>query len=53
MSLFIGGLSYSDPSLMNDVRLGVLSGSIVSALLGYGLLSWVAKPQDTASAAAT
>ncbi len=53
MSLFIGGLSYSDPSLMNDVRVGVLSGSIVSALLGYGLLAWVAKPQATVSAAAT
>ena len=35
MSLFIGGLSYADPAMMNDVRLGVLSGSIVSGLLGY------------------
>lgn len=35
MSLFIGGLSYSDPSMMNDVRLGVLSGSIVSGIVGY------------------
>ena len=35
MSLFIGGLSYSDPTLMNDVRLGVLSGSIVSGIIGY------------------
>ena len=35
MSLFIGGLSYADASLMNDVRVGVLSGSIVSGLIGY------------------
>jgi len=35
MSLFIGGLSYADPALMNDVRLGVLSGSIVSGIVGY------------------
>ncbi|MGB5559163.1 MAG: Na+/H+ antiporter NhaA [Paracoccaceae bacterium] len=38
MSLFIGGLSFSDPELMNQVRLGVLSGSVISALLGYGVL---------------
>ncbi|MEO1425137.1 MAG: Na+/H+ antiporter NhaA, partial [Pseudomonadota bacterium] len=38
MSLFIGGLSYSDPALMNQVRLGVLSGSIVSGIVGYAAL---------------
>ncbi len=35
MSLFIGGLSYADPALMNEVRLGVLSGSIVSGIVGF------------------
>ncbi len=38
MSLFIGGLSFSDPTLAAGVRLGVLSGSILSALLGYFVL---------------
>ncbi len=38
MSLFIGGLSFSDVALMNQVRVGVLAGSIGSALLGYGVL---------------
>ncbi|MGO4916249.1 Na+/H+ antiporter NhaA [Pseudogemmobacter sp. W21_MBD1_M6] len=38
MSLFIGSLSFSDASLMNDVRIGVLAGSLVSAVLGYGVL---------------
>ncbi|MGB1208694.1 MAG: Na+/H+ antiporter NhaA [Paracoccaceae bacterium] len=38
MSLFIGSLSFDDPDLMNQVRLGVLSGSIVSGLLGYAAL---------------
>ena len=38
MSLFIGGLSFADPELMNQTRLGVLSGSIVSAILGYTAL---------------
>ncbi len=39
MSLFIGGLSFSDPAMMNQVRLGVLTGSLISAVLGYAALS--------------
>ena len=35
MSLFIGGLSFEDPAMMNQVRMGVLSGSIISGILGY------------------
>ncbi len=38
MSLFIGGLSFDDPAMMNQVRLGVLSGSILSGLIGYTAL---------------
>lgn len=38
MSLFIGGLSFNDPALAADVRLGVLAGSTLSAILGYVLL---------------
>ncbi len=38
MSLFIGSLSFADPALMNQVRMGVLSGSLVSAVLGYSAL---------------
>ena len=38
MSLFIGGLSFNDFELMNGVRLGVISGSVVSAILGYAVL---------------
>lgn len=38
MSLFIGGLSFDSPALMNEVRLGVLTASLISALLGYGVL---------------
>ncbi len=44
MSLFIGGLSFADPEHMNAVRLGVLSGSAISAVLGYVLL-YVAAPR--------
>jgi NhaA family Na+:H+ antiporter len=38
MSLFIGGLSFEDPAMMNQVRVGVLAGSIVSGVLGYVVL---------------
>lgn len=46
MSLFIGGLSFSDPEMMNQVRLGVLSGSAISALLGAGALLLAARQDD-------
>ena len=34
MSLFIGSLAFHDPLHAAEVRLGVLSGSILSALIG-------------------
>jgi len=38
MSLFIGGLSFDDQDLMNQVRLGVLAGSGCAGLLGWAVL---------------
>lgn len=38
MSLFIGTLAFADPAHAVAVRLGVLSGSLASALAGYALL---------------
>jgi len=38
MSLFIGGLAFTDPALADQVKIGVLGGSLLSALAGYGLL---------------
>jgi NhaA family Na+:H+ antiporter len=38
MSLFIGILAFGDGQLMNQVRVGVLSGSIVAGLLGAAIL---------------
>ena len=38
MSLFIGGLSFTDDSLQAVVRLGVISGSILSGVAGYVVL---------------
>lgn len=39
MSLFIGSLAFSDPALNDGVRLGVLTGSIMSGLLGALILA--------------
>ena len=38
MSLFIGMLAFSDPGKLVDIRIGVLAGSVISALVGYILL---------------
>ena len=40
MSLFIGGLAFVDPGQIDAVKLGVLSGSLVSALLGMAVLGF-------------
>jgi len=52
MSLFIGSLSFADPVLMNHVRLGVLSGSLLSALVGYGILRLMAPVREVREKAA-
>ena len=53
MSLFIGGLSYADPALMNEVRLGVLVASAISAVVGYSVLMAAGrKPANTGADAA-
>ena len=54
MSLFIGGLSFADAEMMNQVRLGVLSGSIVSGILGYTALMLASRqsPQENVPASA-
>ncbi len=38
MSLFIGGLAFADAAMADAVKIGVLMGSIASALLGYSVL---------------
>lgn len=38
MSLFIGTLAFADPRYATDVRLGVLTGSLLSAVAGYVVL---------------
>jgi Na+:H+ antiporter, NhaA family len=41
MSLFIGMLAFPDPAYAMQLRVGVLAGSLVSAVAGYALL-WMA-----------
>lgn len=43
MSLFIGTLAYDDHGYLTATRLGVLSGSLISAITGYTLLRLGAK----------
>ncbi|GGC16699.1 Na(+)/H(+) antiporter NhaA [Novosphingobium marinum] len=39
MSLFIGGLAFVDPAQIDAVKMGVLTGSIISALVGLTVLA--------------
>lgn len=38
MSLFIGSLAFASADMLNAVKQGVLLGSVLSAILGYGVL---------------
>ncbi|TIX48871.1 Na+/H+ antiporter NhaA [Alteraurantiacibacter aquimixticola] len=46
MSLFIGNLAF-DPAMIDAVKIGVLSGSLVAALAGYLLLARTLPPEPS------
>ena len=39
MSIFIGELAFTDESIINEAKLGVLIGSLVSGAIGYLILN--------------
>jgi len=41
MSIFVGGLAFADPRQTELAKLGTLAGSLVSALVGWGILRGV------------
>jgi NhaA family Na+:H+ antiporter len=45
MSLFIGGLAFDEPGLQDASKLGVLVGSVLSALAGWALLRAAPEPK--------
>jgi NhaA family Na+:H+ antiporter len=49
MSLFIGGLAFVDPLLIDEVKIGVLGGSITSAIAGYLILRFASGPAHSSS----
>lgn len=50
MSLFIGNLAFVDPEQIETVKLGVISGSLISGLLGYCLLRFASAPDTSIEA---
>lgn len=46
MSLFIGGLAFVDPVMVDEVKIGVLAGSILSAVAGFLLLRLATSPRS-------
>jgi NhaA family Na+:H+ antiporter len=46
VALFVAGLAFADePLLLREAKLGILLGSLLSALLGYALLRFVPAPR--------
>lgn len=50
MSMFLAGLAFGGDSASENItalaRLGILAGSTLSAVLGYGLLNWTTQPKQ-------
>ncbi len=51
MSLFIGTLAFEDPSYAATVRLGVLTGSLISGVIGFVCLRFLSGAPATAAVA--
>jgi NhaA family Na+:H+ antiporter len=47
MSLFIAGLAYA-PAMLDAAKIGILTGSVVSAAAGLLMLTWLTYRKRTA-----
>ncbi|RYD92692.1 MAG: Na(+)/H(+) antiporter NhaA, partial [Sphingomonadales bacterium] len=45
MSLFIGGLAFDNPALVDEVKIGVLGGSLLSGIAGFLVLRFASQPR--------
>jgi len=46
MSIFIAGLAFADPVMLDTAKVGVLGGSLVAGTLGAGVLVWASRRRD-------
>jgi len=47
MSLFISGLAFpASPALAEEAKLGILGGSLLSALAGFAVLRFASRARD-------
>jgi NhaA family Na+:H+ antiporter len=52
VALFVAGLAFAgQPGLLAEAKLGILVGSLLSAVVGYVLLRYVASPPQAAAQA--
>ena len=51
MSLFIGGLAFADPALLDAAKMGILGASLISALVGTALLLTASQRSEAPSGA--
>lgn len=43
MSLFIAGLAFPDPAMLDSAKIGILGGSLLAGLAGAGVLVWTSR----------
>ncbi|MDH3228048.1 MAG: Na+/H+ antiporter NhaA, partial [Thermoleophilia bacterium] len=47
VAIFVAGLAYTDPALIDEAKFGILAGSILAGLLGAVILRLISKNSAT------